>query len=244
MLQGQGVAQCERNASDQDQRGRVIRDRLRAQLFTDQQARQIAGQLGGAQAFKQAQRAHGKQVVQHTASLLALVNALQKSRFVKRTLQVQRLAQNRVLAHQGKHLAGHEGLELRDATALHLDPFAVCAREHQRGAVAASQLQGPENLHLFTAHHVRRVQRVSTQAAQAWHQRDAPGLQPQQVFSKFGKACGTGAVGRFLPALAAAGHARDQAQRMGLLHPVAKQLLEDGFKLTGGHREDAPWKFA
>jgi hypothetical protein len=75
-------------------------------------------------------------------------------------------------------------------------------------------------------------------------QGDAIGLQPQQVLAQLGKACGAGAVRRFLPTLAAAGHARDQAQRTFCLHPVAKEFVEDGFKLARWHGEDAAWKCA
>ena len=183
-------------------------------------------------------------MVQCTAALLALVHALQKNRFVKSALQVHRFAQNRVLAHQRKHLAGHEGLELRHTPALHLHPFAVRAGKHHRGVVAARHVQGPKNLHLFAAHHVGCMQSIPAKTAQARHQRDAPGLQPQQVLTQLGKACGTGAVGRFLPALAAARHARDQAERSRRLQPVAKECLKHRFKLAGRHGEDAAWKFA
>jgi len=81
MLQAQGVTQREGVAADQDH-GPILRWRqtLAAQFFSNQQARQITGQLGRAQAVKQAQGAHSKQVVQHAARMLALVHALQKSR--------------------------------------------------------------------------------------------------------------------------------------------------------------------
>ena len=105
-------------------------------------------------------------------------------------------------------------------------------------------MQRTKDLHFFAAHHVGGVQRVGARAAQTRHQGDAPGLEPQQVLAQLGKAGGAGAVGRFLPALAAARHARDQAQGTLCLHPVAKEFVEHRFKLPRRYGEDAAWKFA
>ena len=63
------------------------------------------------------------------------------------------------------------------------------------------------------------------------------------MLAQFCKARWARTIGRFLPTLAAASHAGDQAQGIGVFHPVAKEFVEHGFKLAWLHTHDAAWKF-
>ena len=153
--------------------------------------------------------------------------------------------QDRLLAQQGIHLAGHVGGKSGDAAALHRDPFAVGAGQHQRdvlGVQQAEQAQRAEDLGFFAAHHVGQPGQVG---AQAGHDGDAASArviarQPTQLRCQIGQARRAGAVRRLDPALAAAHHAGHQAGQAGVgCAPGAEFGLEGSRPSTRRHAEQA-----
>ena len=202
--------------------------------------------LLGRQGVKQRQGAGAKEAREHTGRALRQLQRLHKGRFVPGCIGHQRAREDGMLAQQRIDLAGHEAAKTGDAAVAHLGPFAVRARQHHAGAAQTAERQGAENLHLFAAHHVvqRPGQAFVALHRQAGHDGQAAGLQPQQLLREFVQAGRAGAVGGLLPALAAAHHAREQAQRIGGLQPVAKAFGQHVRKAPRRDGEDATRKGA
>jgi hypothetical protein len=91
---------------------------------------------------------------------------------------------------------------------------------------------------------IANVVKLAKKALPRWQGGSTTDKPKRLAAPQLGKASRARAVGRFLPALSAARHARDQAQRTLCLHPVAKEFVEDRFKFAGWHGEDSARKFA
>ena len=145
-----------------------------------------------------------------------------------------------MLAQQRIELTGHEGRETLDAAIAYPHPLAVRAGKHEGAAVHAEQVESAEHLRLLATHHVRHAVVV---VAQARHDRDAAQrrlcLHPGQLRGHLGEAGGAGAVGRLLPALAAADHAGHQAKSASSPDPAGAGSYQNRSKSTVRHGEDA-----
>ena len=73
---------------------------------------------------------------------------------------------------------------------------------------------------------------------------EAAGFDPGDARGKVGEACRAGAIGRFEPALSAAGHAADEAEGVGRRQPVAAGLLQHRCKPAGRDAENSAWRTA
>ena len=157
-----------------------------------------------------------------------------------------------MLAQQRVELAGHEGLETRDAAVAHRGPLVVRAGQDKEPVAQAREGHGAKDLDLFAAHDIGNDEgrmaldpgaidgrSRSMLVAHSRHQRDAAGLDVDHVPRDVGQAGWTGAVRRLDPALLAARHAGNQAERAFGPHPVTEQCFEHGAESAGRHGQDA-----
>jgi hypothetical protein len=207
-----------------------------AQLLADQQAGEVARRRRGREPLEQGESANSKRIVQQTLTLACAPHAVEERRFVERRVGLRGARQDRVLRKQAVDFARHIGAKAGDAAAAHRHPLVVRARQDEQPIGDAGKMQRAEDLHLLAAHHIGHATLFD---AEARNDGDAAGLNPVQAVRQLIESGGTRRIGRFLPTLAAAGHAGDQAEAARFAHPFGELSGEGSGKVAAGHVQDA-----
>ena len=141
-----------------------------------------------------------------------------------------------MLGEQAIDLAGHEGPKARHLATANSGPFAVRARQDEQTVRETGQPHGAEDLDFLAAHHVGHV---ALAVAEAGNDGDAAALDPVQVLRQLGRPGGTSDIRCLSPALAAAGHAGDQAGSPAGFQPARELLGEHAGKVAVWNIENA-----
>ena len=193
-------------------------------LAADEHARKVIGPLVGAEAVEQRERADAEEQMQE------LTAALEPAAYTARKCRGSELrgrggdhsAEDAVLAQNGKHFAGHLGLEGNDRAFAHHRPLAVRARQDRERwqRVVGHRAR---DLRLLAAHHVRRP--VGVAAEKTRHDPDRTILRAHNATRQRRDRSRTMDVGCFDPALAAADHPAGEARRR-VATPIPEERSE------------------